>query len=158
MKRATVARWLGFAAFWLALTGAAPSGIVYGIVAVTAATVVSVRLLPPDRYRASWITLLLMVPRFLWHSLVAGVDVARRAFDPRLPLRTGYVRYPVNLPGSAARNAFAALTSLQPGTVPCADEDGALVYHCLDVNQPVAATLAAEEARFARVLREVQDA
>ena len=32
-----------------------------------------------------------------------------------------------------------------PGTVPCADEDGTLLYHCLDVEQPVVEELAEEE-------------
>jgi multicomponent Na+:H+ antiporter subunit E len=36
-----------------------------------------------------------LVGRFLWQSVVAGVDIARRVFDPRLPLNTGFVVYPV---------------------------------------------------------------
>ena len=36
-----------------------------------------------------------LIPHFLWKSVVAGVDVARRALDPRLPLRTGFVGYRV---------------------------------------------------------------
>ena len=33
--------------------------------------------------------LLKLVPHFVWESVVAGVDVARRVFDPRLPIRPG---------------------------------------------------------------------
>jgi multicomponent Na+:H+ antiporter subunit E len=80
------------------------------------------------------------------------VDVARRALDPRLPLRTGFVAYPVRFPPGAARNAFATLTSLLPGTVPCGDENHALTYHCLDVDQPVVAQLTADEAALSRAL------
>ena len=90
--------------------------------------------------------------RFLCQSVVAGMDVARRALDPRLPLRPGFVTYPVRFPPGTARNAFAALTSLLPGTVPAGDEDGQLVYHCLDVDQPVVSQLAAEEAALSRAL------
>jgi multicomponent Na+:H+ antiporter subunit E len=36
--------------------------------------------------------------------------------------------------------------------VPAGDEDGKLVYHCLDVDQPVMSQLAAEEAALARAL------
>jgi multicomponent Na+:H+ antiporter subunit E len=44
-----------------------------------------------------------------------------------------------------------------PGTLPVGtDADGALVYHCLDLDQPVAAALAREEALLARV-RETDD-
>jgi multicomponent Na+:H+ antiporter subunit E len=50
------------------------------------------------------------------------------------------------------RNVFTTLTSLLPGTVPAGDEDGQLIYHCLDVEQPVAAELAAEEAALVRAL------
>ena len=53
------------------------------------------------------------------------------------------------------RNMFTALMSLLPGTVPTgSDASGALVIHCLDVEQPVIAQLAAEEAVFARVVGE----
>jgi len=47
---------------------------------------------------------------------------------------------------------FAALTSLLPGTVPTGEENGQLVYHCLDVGQPVIAQLAAEEEALSRAL------
>ena len=79
--------------------------------------------------------LLSLIPHFLWKSVVAGVDVARRALDPRrLPLRPGFVACRVGFVLGPARNAFAAMTSRLPGRVPCAEEeDGALVYHCLDI-------------------------
>jgi multicomponent Na+:H+ antiporter subunit E len=89
----------------------------------------------------------------LGQSIVAGADVARRALDPRLPLRPGFVAYPVYFPPGTARNVFTALTSLLPGTVPAGDERGQLVYHCLDVDQPVLSQLAAEEAALSEALR-----
>lgn len=89
---------------------------------------------------------------FLYQSVVAGVDVARRALDPRLPLRPGFVFYPTGLSRGMQRNVFTTLTSLLPGTVPAGEESGQLVYHCLDVEQPVVAELAAEEAALVRAL------
>jgi multicomponent Na+:H+ antiporter subunit E len=80
------------------------------------------------------------------------VDVARRALDPRLPLRPGFVAYPVRFAPGPTRNAFTTLTSLLPGTVPTGDDGGQLVYHCLDVDQPVVSQLAAEEAALSRAL------
>ena len=50
------------------------------------------------------------------------------------------------------QNVFTTLTSLLPGTVPAGEEDGRIVYHCLDVTQPVVAELAAEEAALVRAL------
>jgi multicomponent Na+:H+ antiporter subunit E len=44
------------------------------------------------------------------------------------------------------------MTSLLPGTVPVDEDDQTLLYHCLDVDQPVIAQLAEEEAAFTRVL------
>jgi multicomponent Na+:H+ antiporter subunit E len=50
-------------------------------------------------------------------------------------------------------DAFCALTSLAPGTLPAgADDSGAIVVHCLDVGQPVASHLAADEELFTRAL------
>jgi len=91
--------------------------------------------------------------RFLYQSVVAGADVARRALDPRLPLRCGFVLYRTGLPPGPARHSFTTLMSLLPGTVPTgSDRDGALLIHCLDVEQPVAAQLAEQEGLFVQVI------
>jgi len=80
---------------------------------------------------------------------------ARRVFDPRLPLRLGDTRYAVGFRPGNGRNAFAALTGLLPGTVPAGEDETSLLYHCLDVGQPVAKQLAAEEAALRRTLGDV---
>jgi multicomponent Na+:H+ antiporter subunit E len=52
---------------------------------------------------------------------------------------------------------FTTLMSLLPGTVPTgSDEKEGLLVHCLDVEQPVLAQLAAEEAIFAGVIAEAR--
>jgi multicomponent Na+:H+ antiporter subunit E len=121
--------------------------------AVVAATWTSLHLLPPGGSRPSPLAMARLALRFLCQSVLAGVDVARRALDPRLPLRPGFATYPVRFPPGAARNAFTTLTSLLPGTVPAGEVQGQLVYHCLDVDQPVVSQLAAEEAALSRALR-----
>ena len=89
---------------------------------------------------------------------MGGVDVARRALSVRLPLRPGFVVYPVRLPPGPARNVFGALTSALPGTLPSGSDDrGALIYHCLDVGQPVAAQLAIDEGLLIRALGGTHD-
>jgi multicomponent Na+:H+ antiporter subunit E len=91
--------------------------------------------------------------RFLRQSIVAGIDVARRALDPRLPLRPGFVVHRTHLPPGPMRNAFCTMTSLLPGTLPCgSDGSHGLVIHRLDINQPVAEQLAREEALLMRAL------
>ena len=89
---------------------------------------------------------------------MGGVDVARRALSVRLPLRPGFVVYPVRLPPGPACNAFSALTSVLPGTLLAGvDAHGALLYHCLDVEQPVAAQLAIDEELLIRALGGTHD-
>ena len=125
-----------------------------GLLAAAAATWVSLRLSPPTPGRLRFGALARFALHFVWQSVVAGVDVARRAFDPRLPLKPGYLAYPVRLPPGPARSTFGAVTSLMPGTLPVGtDVNGALVYHCLDMDQPVAANLARDEALLTRVRR-----
>jgi multicomponent Na+:H+ antiporter subunit E len=83
---------------------------------------------------------------------VAGVDVARRALDPRLPLRPGFTTVPVGIPPGLVRSAFVAITCLLPGTVAVGEDTGRILYHCLDTDQPVATQVADEEAALRRVL------
>jgi len=156
LTRPVVSRALGFVVLWLILTGGGLADVGAGAVAALTATCASVRLLPPSAAGIRPTATARLVLRFLRQSVVAGVDVARRALDPQLPLCSGLVVYPVGLPPGPMRNMFTALMSLLPGTVPTgSDASGALVIHCLDVEQPVIAQLAAEEAVFARVVGEV---
>jgi len=150
--RAALARVAGFLAFWVILIGFGPVDLVVGLITVAAATWTSLRLLPPGSSRPSPGALAKLTLRFAYQSVAAGVDVARRALDPRLPLRPGFVRYPVRFPPGTARNTFTTLTSLLPGTVPARAERGHIIYHCLDVEQPVTSQLAAEEAALTRAL------
>ncbi len=152
LARAAVWRAAGFLGFWLALAGADSSDLFAAAASVVAATWISLHLLPPSGSRRSLVAMGQLALRFLYQSVVAGVDVARRALDPRLPLRPGFVGYPVRFPPGTARNTFTTLTSLLPGTVPAGEEDGKLVYHCLDIGQPVVAQLAVEEAALSEVL------
>ena len=159
LVRSTLARGACLFGFWLLL--AAPlSGslaklipdLAIGALAAAWATWVSLRLLPPSPGRIRWRALAWLAVRFLWQSVVAGVDVALRAFHPRLPLLTGFLAYRVGLPPGTGRSAFGAFSSLMPGTLPVGtDSNDALVYHCLDTDQPVAAGLARDEALLTRV-------
>ena len=141
-----------FACLWLVLAGGDLKDIPAAAIAVAAATWTSLLLLKPSTSRRSLRAICQLALLFLYHSVVAGADVARRALDPRLPLRPGFVAYPTGLPRGMRRNVFATLTSLLPGTVPTGEENGQLLYHCLDVEQPVIAELAAEEAVLVRAL------
>jgi multicomponent Na+:H+ antiporter subunit E len=144
---AAVIRAAWFGALWLVLSGADPSGLPAGAVAVVGATWTSLRLLPTGAWRLTPGALLSALARFLRQSIVAGVDVARRALDPRLPLRPGFVTCPLRVAPGAARSAVCAVASLLPGTLPARiDEHGTLLIHCLDTEQPVVAQFTEDEA------------
>jgi multicomponent Na+:H+ antiporter subunit E len=56
------------------------------------------------------------------------------------------------LPPGFARNTFATITSLLPGTIAADEVDGVLVYHCLDDTTPVVEQLLQEERLLAPAL------
>ena len=79
---------------WIVVDQSAkPSNLLVGVLASAAAAWVSLKLLPPASGRVRLGLLLLLLPRFLCHSLVAGMDVARRAFAPQLDLQPGFIEY-----------------------------------------------------------------
>jgi multicomponent Na+:H+ antiporter subunit E len=152
--RVLVVRALLYFALWIVVDQSAkPANLVVGVLASAAATWASLKLLPPAIGRVRLGALLLLLPRFLWQSLVAGVDVARRAFAPRLDLQPGFIDYRTQLPPGSARNAFELIASLMPGSVPSDETRGTIEFHCLDTRQPVAEQLAAEERAYARALQ-----
>jgi len=141
-----------FLVLWLVLTGADPAGLVFGAVAVTGATWLSLRLLPPGRGRAPW-RALPMLPEFLWRSLLGGIDVARRALDPRMPLAPAWTRVPCRLP-AGGRFIIGAEFSLMPGTLIAGCTQGCYLVHLLDARQPVLEAIGREEHRLGRALAE----
>jgi multicomponent Na+:H+ antiporter subunit E len=153
LARAALLRTAGFFGFWLLLARPLAfdwADLAVGLLAAALATWASLQLLPPGPLRLRYGALVRLVARFLWQSLVAGLDVARRVFDPRLPINPGYLAYPVRIPDGPRRAAFGAFTSLMPGTLPIGTgRDGSLVYHCLDLDQPVASSLARDETLVA---------
>lgn len=148
-----ISRAAGFFGFWLVLTGAEAGDLAAGLVAAIAATWASLRLMPAQPWHLRPVKLAGYVLHFLRQSIVAGMDVAWRALDPRLRLQPGLVVYHAQLPPGAMREAFCAIMSLMPGTLPCgpSERDG-LTIHCLDVTQPVADQLAVEEALCVQTL------
>jgi multicomponent Na+:H+ antiporter subunit E len=155
LPHSAIPRAVGYFALWLVLAGGGnPSDLAAGAAAALAATWVSLYFLPPGGVSVRLTALPRFVLRFLYRSVVAGVDVARRALDPRLPLHPGFVVYPVGIPPGPMRTIFTSLMSLLPGTVPIGSATGGgLLIHCLDVEQPITTGLAAEEALFSSVVR-----
>jgi multicomponent Na+:H+ antiporter subunit E len=153
--RVALGRAVLFLVFWLMIAGYDPADLPIGVATAALATWASLRLLPPSHVRLRKWALAWFVLHFLGQSARSGVQVAWLAFRPSMPIRPGLVTYRTNLSGSTL-SAFCALSSLLPGTLPTGnDEQGGVLIHCLDVDQPVAADLAREEALFSRMLASV---
>jgi multicomponent Na+:H+ antiporter subunit E len=148
-------RFLGYLAIWLVMVGTGLGDVLVGLAAAGLATWCSLVLLPPRRGPGGVRPLLLarLFLWFVWGSVLAGLDIARRAFSPALPLAPGWLVYSSRLPRDVPRNLFTSIASLMPGSL-CTgtDDSGALIVHCLDVEQPVASQLADQEARLAAAL------
>jgi multicomponent Na+:H+ antiporter subunit E len=135
------------------ISGWSPADLPVGLATAAAAAWVSLRFLPPGGSRLRIAALARLAAGFFRQSIVSGADVAFRALNPKLQLRPGLVACPLRLPPGGQRSAFCALSSLLPGTLPTGiNQDGALLVHCLDVKEPVAANLAAEERLFIRAV------
>jgi multicomponent Na+:H+ antiporter subunit E len=147
------ARYTVFLGVWLMIANLNAKDLPVGAAASALTLWISLSLLPPTtsaRFRP--VPLARLILRLLSCSIIAGVDVARRALVPRLDLRPGFVDAPLTLPAGEARNAFLLYQSLQPGTLPTSAEGGMLQVHCLDVSQPVAAAVAADETLFKKAI------
>jgi multicomponent Na+:H+ antiporter subunit E len=151
----TTAVWRGTAFFllWMLLMQSVkPADLAVGLLTCVGATWTSLRLLPPVCGCLNFGQLLALLPHFLWESVLAGVDVARRALRPRMSLSPGFVACQLTFPPGFARNTFATITSLLPGSVPADEAEGVLIYHCLDDTTPVVEQLLKEERLLAKAL------
>jgi multicomponent Na+:H+ antiporter subunit E len=148
-------RWGLLMVLWIALMGIGkPVDLIVGGLAALAASKVSLWLMPPTAQSINLLQLALFLPHFLWQSVLSGWDVASRALDPKLPLRTGIIQYPINYPAGFLRNTFASITSLLPGSVPCGESSQHLEYHTLDTSVDVCASLKSEERLLTPVLKD----
>jgi len=150
-----ILRFLSYLAIWLVMVGTGLGDVVAGIAAAGLATWCSLALMPPLRGPGGVRPVLLarLFLWFVWGSVLAGLDIARRVFSPALPLAPGWLVYSSRLPRDVPRNLFTSISSLMPGSL-CTgtDDSGALIVHCLDVGQPVARQLADQEAQLAAAL------
>ncbi len=150
MLRSALKRALILAPILPALGADAREALLLGGPAVAAATWLSLRLLPPQR-PLRVLRFLTLLPGFLWRSLLGGVDVAWRAFHPRMPLNPGWASVPSQLP-DGGKVALGAEFSLMPGTLVAGTREGKLLVHMLDADQHLEGAVRLEEARIARML------
>lgn len=139
---------------WWVLTDGALGwdALVIGVPAVVAAAAVSTALLPPIGW--SWIGALRFFGFFLFESWRGGLDVARRALDPRMPLAPGVIRHETRAAPDFARVAIVNTSSLLPGSLSVDVRERDLLIHALDAASGDARrTLVSSERRIAAMLR-----
>lgn len=151
---AIVKRFILMAGLWLVLTSGDAGGWLVGAAACVAAALLSARLLPPARATLSIGGILSLLLDFARGSVAGGFDVARRALDPRLPLRPGWIRHPLHLAAGAPRMVLGDIVSLMPGTLAAGEASRELLVHSLDTGQPVARDIALRERMLQRALRQ----
>ncbi|WP_026181626.1 Na+/H+ antiporter subunit E [Thioalkalivibrio sp. ALJ7] len=91
---------------------------------------------------------------FLRSSFVGGLDVARRALHPRLPIEPAFVTYRSELAHGPPLTLFMAVVSLLPGTLSVRLEGRLLTLHVLDRNADTRSALIALEGRIRAAFRD----
>ncbi len=137
---------------WWSLSGGALSSWWIGGPAVVLALLVSMALLPPQHLNSY--ALLRFIPFFLIRSLLGGVDVAWRAFHPRLPINPLLISYRLTLPAGLPQVVMVNSVSLLPGTLSVAIDQQRLQVHVLNGGQDYLAGLQQLEQRVSRIFGE----
>jgi multicomponent Na+:H+ antiporter subunit E len=144
-----IRRLLLAALVWWALTEGDPRAWAIGAPVILLVAIASLRCSGTTRFRLHPLGALRFALFFLRSSAIAGIDVARRALLPAMPLDPGLVTVHSRLPAGVPRWLLATTLSLVPGSLVVELEDGRFVLHCLDRRKAVADEVRATERRVA---------
>jgi len=141
-----------FAVLWAVFTGHPVESWTYGLPAIALAVPLSLTLAPPRR--AGWMALrtVALLPMLAWISVRGGVDVARRALSPRLPVDPGVIEYRLRHPRPGIAVALGYAATVVPGTLALDVHDDRLLVHVIDCALPNDAALARLETWIAWAL------
>ncbi|TVQ38824.1 MAG: hypothetical protein EA356_02465 [Geminicoccaceae bacterium] len=141
-------------ALWLALTGgewalfAVGVGLAGGVFATD-----PLRHRPELRLPRLW-PLLLYLPGFAWRSVAGAIDVARRVFDPALPIKPGFRTRRSRAPNQAVRACHLGAVSLLPGSLAAGTEGCVDHVHLLTDAPWAIEAVDTEETRLGRLFLE----
>lgn len=138
---------------WWVLAGG--SAWAFGLPVVALAVGASMALQPTRRLHVRPLALLRFLAFFALRSLIAGFDVARRAFSPGPRIAPAIVNHRLRLPAGPTRVFLADTMSLLPGTLSAALDGDRLRLHVLDSGLPHEQELRAAEAAVAALFNEV---
>lgn len=134
---------------WWCLTDGAASSWWIGVPAILLTLTVSTALVSPS------VLVFSKLPGFLFffvtHSLLGGVDVARRVLQRNMSIAPGLYEYTMRLPLGLPRVMMANTVGLLPGTLSARIENNVLTVHVLDRHTDFMAELEALESHIARV-------
>lgn len=152
--RAGLARFLPLLLLWWILAEGDTRFWYYGLAATVAATAVSLRALPPTRPRTGrrpW-EVPVLAGWFLVALLRGGVDVARRALAPRMPISPHTQRFPILSETPAGRRLALWMINLTPGTLVVDEGEDWVEVHVLAEDIDAERTWARLERRLSRII------
>ncbi len=142
-------RLLGFTLLWWVLTEGYPGAWGLGVPIILLALLSSMALPRTGDWHWRPGGILRFIPFFMLQSLSGGIDVARRALHPRLPLAPQMIEYRLRLQNVPARIFYADTLSLLPGTCSASLQEEVLRIHVLDASLPIESALKEVEGRVA---------
>ncbi|MGY6588027.1 MAG: Na+/H+ antiporter subunit E [Wenzhouxiangella sp.] len=147
---------LALLAVWWVLDGS--EYLWLGLLAAGLGTALAVALATPRRDRLRPGRLPGFVVFFLVESVRGGMDVALRAFRPRLPIHPHCFDYALSLPAGKPRLLLVSVTSLLPGTLSAdlsADGQTVRIHAINESPQEAVRALEAQVARLFAIPAEV---
>lgn len=143
------ARFVALSILWWALTEGDTYNLGVGLGVVLFATAGSIALQPVTGFRPWHLASVLVF--FVRESISGGIDVARRAFTPDMPIAPGFTEVALRLPEGPARVYLANLLNITPGTVSVELLPGSLRIHMLDMEMPIEEKVREMEELMARL-------
>ncbi len=153
--RSATSRFIAMMILWLILVEGDRYNVWFGMAIAAGAALVSLLFIPKITFHP--LALIGFVPFFLHKSIIGGIDVAKRAFDPRMPIDPGFAEFPLSISSERGRVFIANTMSLLPGTVSVEVLERSLRLHLLDRTLPVHTTLQVLETHVASLLGEELD-
>jgi len=144
-------RLLLFTFFWWVLVEGDLRHAWLGGVFVVIAVALSYAFWPVGSWRWKLTQLPRFLPFFIRESFLGGLDIARRAFSPSLPLQSRLLSYRMRLPGGAPRAFLAWVIGLVPGTASVHLHEESLQIHIIGDPSEAEVRLREVEARVARL-------
>ncbi|HLS67827.1 MAG TPA: Na+/H+ antiporter subunit E [Kiloniellales bacterium] len=133
--RETPANWLlrfllGYG-LWVIVSQFRLDFLLFGILAAAVAASVSMRAWPRRGARLSLLSLPGYLLHFLRGSVVGGLDVAGRAFHPRMPLAPYFLPYHFSSTNRTLQVVLADVVTLMPGTLVVRLDEQRALFHIL---------------------------